>query len=752
MSKRRQPLDSSRRNFLKGATLAGAATIATPAAAPVANAQTAAPRANLKALPPGPRQIAAETMPPSKDPVNQSSSGGDFMVDVFKTLDIDYLAMNCASSFRGLHEAVINYGNNKPEILTCPHEEIAVHMAQGYAKMEGKPMAMICHGVVGLQHATMAMYNAWCDRVPVLVMGGNIIEANKRAPGAEWVHSAIDPAAIVRDFVKWDDQPTSLQHFAESAVRAYKIATTPPMGPVMLSLDAELQENPIEDPESLRIPKFSRVVPPQGDAGALAEAAKLLVDAENPVIICDRLARTPAGMTRLVALAEALQCAVIDMQGRTNFPSRHPLQQTYRRDALLGQADVILALEVNDLWGMMNNFSDRIVRTSRPAFKKTAKTITLGVRDLYMKSNSQDFGRLQDADLAIAGDGEASLPALTEAVKRLTDDGRKTAFEARGKKLAAAHDAMVERARSDATIAWDASPITTARMCAEVYAQIKDEDWSLVGNAIKNSWPHKLWNIDKSHRWNGGSGGAGIGYNAPASLGAALANKRHGRLTVTIQGDAGDLDVRAEHPVDGSSSPHPDPLHRSQQPRLSSGIHVPSGDGGASRPRPAEHPYRHHHHRPERRLRDGRTRLRGARQKVRSSTRTISGRHCGARSRWSSAASLPLVDVVTDPRWRSTPACHAPRSVRCRVSPCSWSPRSRSAACRRAPRTRPPATPPRASASIWRMAASPATAGPAREALITVPPRCWPRPRCRSTGSRASSARPPTTCRLSPMP
>ena len=538
MAKRRHTLDSSRRNFLKSATLVGAATIAAPAAT---KAQVAAPRASLKALPPGPRQIAVETQPPTKDPVNQSSSGGDFMVDVLKTLDIDYLAMNCASSFRGLHEAVVNYGNNvKPEILTCPHEEIAVHMGQGYAKMEGKPLAMICHGVVGLQHATMAMYNAWCDRVPVVCMGGNIIEANKRAPGAEWVHSAIDIGAITRDFVKWDDQPTSLQHFAESAVRAYKIATTPPMGPVLLSLDAELQENPISDAESLRIPKFTKVTPPQGDSGAIAEAAKLLVEAENPVIAVDRMARTPDGMGRLVELAEALQCPVIDLWGRMNFPSRHPLNQTFRRGPLLAQADVILAIEANDLWGLLNHFSDRIVRTSRPAIKKTAKTITLGVRDLYLKSNYQDFGRWQDADLAIAGDGEASLPALTEAVKRLANDSRKTAYGERGKKLASAHLAMVERAKSDATLGWDASPITTARMCAEVYAQIKDEDWSLVGNTIRNTWPHRLWNMDKPHSWNGVSGGAGVGYNAPASLGAALANKRHGRLTVTFNGD-GDL-------------------------------------------------------------------------------------------------------------------------------------------------------------------------------------------------------------------
>ncbi|MGZ3319513.1 MAG: thiamine pyrophosphate-binding protein [Xanthobacteraceae bacterium] len=524
-----------RRNFLKSASLVGAAAL-TPGAA--AQALPTAAKANLKAAAPGPKQMAAETQPPSKDPVNQTTSGGDFMVDVFKTLDIDYLSMNCASSFRGLHEAVINHaGNSKPEILNCPHEDIAVHLAQGYAKIAGKPMAMICHGVVGLQHATMAMYNAWCDRVPVIVLGGNIVEANKRAPGAEWVHSAIDPAAIVRDYVKWDDQPTSLQHFAESAVRACKIAVTPPMGPVMLSLDAELQENPISEPESLRIPKYARVVPPQGDSGALAETAKLLVAAENPVIICDRYARTPAGMGRLIELAETLQCAVVDNAGRMNFPSRHPLNQSFRRGTVIPQADVILALEVNDIWGTLNAFSDRIVRTSRPVTKKGAKIITLGSRDLYMKSNYQDFGRYQEVDLAIAGDGEASLPALTEQINRLIDEGRKAAYEARGKKYAAARLAMIEQAKSDATLGWDASPITTARMCAEVYAQIKDEDWSLVGNAIRNLWPHRLWDIKKPYQWNGGSGGAGVGYNLPASLGAALANKPHGRLTVAFGGD-----------------------------------------------------------------------------------------------------------------------------------------------------------------------------------------------------------------------
>ncbi len=538
MSKRRPLPDPGRRQFLKGATLAGAAALAPTAADAQVNAPAKAPFAATKAAGPGPIQIAAETLPPERDPVTQTSSGGDFMVEVFKTLDIDYLAMNCASSFRGLHEAVVNHGGNvKPEILTCPHEEIAVAMGHGYAKIEGKPMAMICHGVVGLQHATMAMYNAWCDRVPVYVVGGTIIEANKRGTTPEWVHSAIDIGTITRDFTKWDDQPTSLQHFAESAVRAYKIATTPPMGPVLLSLDAELQENPINESEKLHIPKLSNVIPPQADSGAIAEAARLLVNAEAPLIVVDRMARTAAGMTRLVELAETLQCAVMDRFGRTNFPSRHPLNQTFRRNAVVGQADVILAIEMNDHWAALNAFSDRIVRSSRPLHKPTAKIISLGLRDMYLKSNFQDFGRFSDIDMSIAGDGEASLPALTEAVRKLIDPGRKSAYEVRGKRYAAARLAMMEQAKSDATIGWDASPITTARMCAEVYAQIRDEDWSLVGNSINNTWPLRLWNIDKVHRWNGGSGGAGVGYNAPASLGAALANKRHGRLTVTFNGD-----------------------------------------------------------------------------------------------------------------------------------------------------------------------------------------------------------------------
>jgi thiamine pyrophosphate-dependent acetolactate synthase large subunit-like protein len=211
-----------------------------------------------------------------------------------------------------------------------------------------------------------------------------------------------------------------------------------------------------------------------------------------------------------------------------------------RGRAVISQADVIVGIELNDYWGQLHAFSDRIVRTARPITKPGVKTVSIGVRDLFTKANYQEFQRYADVDLAIPGDGEETLPYLAEAVKRLMPADRKSALEARGKKLAEAHRAMVEQARTDATIGWDASPITLGRLCAEVWEQVRTEDWSLVGNGININWPRRLWTFDKKHQWNGGSGGAGVGYNAPGSLGGALANKKHGRLSITFQGD-GDL-------------------------------------------------------------------------------------------------------------------------------------------------------------------------------------------------------------------
>src|SRR5262247_1191409 len=531
--------NTERRKFLTGAVAAGAAAAVTP----VAKAAEPAPERLPSALRPTMQVAAAETGTPS---VGASRIGGvpgsDFMVDVIKTLDIRYLPANCASSYRAIHESLINYGGNKsPEFLTCMHEESAVGMAHGYFKVAGKPLMTLCHGTVGLQHATMGVYNAWCDRAPVIIVGGNDLDAAHRPPGVPTFHAAQDINALVRDFTKWDDTPVSLQHFAQSFVRAYKIAMTPPYGPVAISLDAGLQQEPMRNGEKLYIPRYVPTSPPQGDSGAVKEAARLLANAQNPVIVADRAARSENGVRLLVELAEILQAQVIDQGGRMNFPNTHYLR---RPPTAVGNADVILGLELTDFWATVNAYIDNGeqgvgINTSR--IKPETKLISINSSELLTKANYQDFQRFQSVDVSMPADAEATLPALIEAVKAAIPADRKAAIDKRGEAARKAYTEQRERTKQAAALAWDASPITTARMSMEIWAQIKDLDWLLVSvSGVGFNWPNRLWPMEKHYRWLGASGGYGVGYGAPASVGAALANRDLGRFSVSIQSD-GDL-------------------------------------------------------------------------------------------------------------------------------------------------------------------------------------------------------------------
>jgi thiamine pyrophosphate-dependent acetolactate synthase large subunit-like protein len=226
-----------------------------------------------------------------------------------------------------------------------------------------------------------------------------------------------------------------------------------------------------------------------------------------------------------------------------NFPSRHPLNQTQRARAAVAEADLVIGLEVADFWGVVNALRDQLHRSTRRVAKPDAKLVSVTTGDLYIRANYQDFRRLPQVDLAIAADGEATLPGLIEAVRRLVTSDRRRVFEERGAKLTQASRAAAEASRVAASYAWEASPITTGRLAAELWSQIKNEDWSLVSSyysADQTNWPRRLWNIDKPYQWLGHAGGGGIGYGAPASVGAALANRRYGRLSVAIQSD-GDL-------------------------------------------------------------------------------------------------------------------------------------------------------------------------------------------------------------------
>jgi len=499
--------DFSRRNFLKTATAA-----VSGAAALVASGQTlVAQEGQLEA-----RRSAAvdqgEMTPAASRP------GSDHMVDVFKSLELEYIAWNAHSFSMPLHESVINYGRNaKPELLTCLHEEVAVAMSHGYFKIEGKPMGACMYSSVGLQHASMGVYSAWCDLAPVYVILGN-------ETGNPSSRSAQDPALLVRDFTKWDEQPVTLQQFTPSALRAYSVMMTPPYGPVCLSIDGRLMSEMVDKGMNLRIPKLTPNIPPQAALAAVRDIAKMLVDAEFPVLVTERAARTSAGLDYMVQLAELLQCAVVDNIQRMNFPSNHPLNQDA---SALQNADVVLALEAP--------------RFTRNTAKPGAKLISITEADLSGRSNYWNFGRYQEADMSIAADGEATLPSLIEEVKRLVTSDKKNAYQIRGAKLADAHQKNREANQTAAAYGWNSSPLSTARIAAEVWAQIKNRDWSLVSpsNSL-NGWVQHYFDFKKYYHHIGQSGSVAVGYAAPAALGAALANRKYGRLSVNLQTD-GDL-------------------------------------------------------------------------------------------------------------------------------------------------------------------------------------------------------------------
>ena len=521
-----------RRQFLAGAAAAGPVLAAAslspaPARAQGAPAVPAAPNAAGDSQPPG----AAAPLP------ENYVCGADHMVDVLKALDIEYVASNPASTFRAFQEAIINYGgNSKPEFLTALHEDSAVHFGIGYARITGKPMAAMVHGVVGLQHATMAIYNAFADQTPVYVIAGNSISEWTRRPGAESAHSSIDQAQMVRDFVKWDEQPPSLRDFSNAAARCYQAAVAESPGPVLLVADADIQEEAIheEHKAELRLPRVGRRVNAVADSGAVQEIARMLCDAENPVISADRYGTTMESVPLLVELAEALQAPVIDTRGRMNFPNMHPLNHTEVAGATLRQADVVLALEPRDLFLMVNDLPDLVERNARSRIRPETKIIRMGTTTLAQKSNYGASQRYQPADIEVSASAQATLPALIEAVKREA----KASFAVRGQRLAQATAGLAERNRQEAVYSWNASPIGTARLAAELWDQVKNDEYTLATEAqFQSYWANRLWTMQHYYNYLGHSGGYGVGYNSGSCVGAALANRALGRITIGVVGD-----------------------------------------------------------------------------------------------------------------------------------------------------------------------------------------------------------------------
>ncbi len=473
----------------------------------------------------------------------QPQYGSDVVVDLMKAHEIEYAAFNPGATFRGIHDSIVNYGGNyKPEVIFCHHEEISVAVAHGYAKAKNKPMIAIAHNMVGLQHASMAIFNAYIDRVPIMVLGGTgPMNSKRRRPRIDWIHTALVQGNQVRDYTKWDDQPYSLADVPDSFIRGYRIATTEPMAPIYINYDADIQEGAIASP--VEVPDISRYgapAPMQANPEALRRAAEMLVNAQTPLIVADTLGRNPKTVAALIELAELLAIPVIDKGARFNFPTVHPLDVTDGARDLLPKVDVLLALDVGDIFGAITTVSKQ-TRDSGYLTSPGVKIISISMSDMLVHSWANDYQALQAVDVPMSADTSVAVPELTRLCRELlgSDGKKKAAIEARQKELAEKHRSRRAKWLADAQAKGSQKEISTAWLALEIGEAIKREEWVLV-NGTSNGWARRLWALTKPNQFLGASGGAGLGYGPGASIGAALALKGSGKLPVAIQSD-GDM-------------------------------------------------------------------------------------------------------------------------------------------------------------------------------------------------------------------
>jgi thiamine pyrophosphate-dependent acetolactate synthase large subunit-like protein len=459
----------------------------------------------------------------------------DAIAALLRGLGLRYIAMSPGSSFRGLHESLVNVLDNRdPELLTCLHEEHAVALAHGWAKVTGAPMGVLLHANVGLMHATMAIYNAFCDRAPMLVIGGVApIDAGRRISPAHWYHSVLDQGALVRDYVKWDDQPISVKGTLEALLRAHQLTRTAPMAPCFVSIDQRMQEDAL--PESFRLPDVARYAPPiafRPDPAAVQRAAALLVGAQRPLILAGRVSRSEEAWRARIALAEALGADVVtDQKIAAAFPTDHPLHPgapmlVFADEASLqaiGEADVILSLDWVD---MVNLFRRVWADGSVPP-----TVIQISADRLVHNGWSRDHMGLPAADLDLLAEPCATVPLLLDEVRRQGVDtlarcaAQRLALRAAQKKpprpIRAAHAGPDDIALWDMGIALDEA--RAGRPLSMIRAPL---GW----HAAAFPFRHPL-------DYLGYDGSGGIGSGPGQAVGAALALEGSGRIPVALMGD-----------------------------------------------------------------------------------------------------------------------------------------------------------------------------------------------------------------------
>jgi acetolactate synthase-1/2/3 large subunit len=461
--------------------------------------------------------------------------GSDLVVDLIKQYDIPYISLNPGSTFRGLHDSLVNYGNNEPPMILCQHEEIAVFIAHGYAKATGKPMVAIVHDTVGMLHCAMAVYYSYLDRVPVLLLGATgPMDTSRRRPNIDWIHTTVLQSQPLRDYLKWDRQPATPQEVADSFARAYRVATQEPQGPVYLVYDAGFQEDPLT--VDVRMPNKERVdrgTLAHPDPKALDQLAGMLANAQRPVIMAGYAGRNPSAFHDLVRLAETAGAPVLDLNNRLNFPTNHPLNISEFQKAYLESADLVVAIDCKDLYGPLTSL-DRLTRTTKFITPPDCKLVEIGYRDVNISKWSDEYQQLVEVDLQIIADSSVTIPLLADAVAGRVNRERAAA---RAEEIGKDHREHRARWREEARENWDQTPMTTGRLATEIWEAIRGEDWVLTANTLEE-WSLKLWDFDQPYRHPGKA--LGTSTQIGIGIGVALAHKGSGRLVVDIQPD-GDL-------------------------------------------------------------------------------------------------------------------------------------------------------------------------------------------------------------------
>jgi thiamine pyrophosphate-dependent acetolactate synthase large subunit-like protein len=479
------------------------------------NAVTDSKRQRAPAQRPRDAALAAVDRPVPSG-VNAPAFGSDVVADALRATGIDYIALNPGASYRGFHDSLVNYlGNERPQILLCLHEESAIAIAHGYAKVTGKAMAAMVHSNVGLMHGTMAIFNAWCDRMPILVLGATgPVDAVKRRPWIDWIHTARDQGALVRGYTKWDDQPVSPAAAREAVLRAAWIANTQPCGPTYVNLDAGMQEEKLAElPAPIDAQRFMPEVASAPAADVVEKAAALLRDAKQPLILAGRVSRDVDAWDARIALAERLSARVVtDIKTGAAFPTDHPLHSgapsfiAPAPDALeaIRAADVILSLDWIDVAG-----------TLKHADNTTAKIVQVSNDHHLHNGWSMDYQGLPPVDAFIACAPEAAVPALLAALGpgklRAVPAAKSSPFKPEVDRLTVDHLAASLR------------EAVGARPCSLAHVSL--------------SWNGASWPFNHPLDYLGSDGGGGVGGGPGISVGAALALKGSGRLPIAVCGD-----------------------------------------------------------------------------------------------------------------------------------------------------------------------------------------------------------------------